>query len=56
MLALQGYNSSDDEGPVDTQVETSTNDKINSENSVALSMKICAAPDVVPTVCILFNF
>lgn len=59
MLALQGYKSSDDEDDPasdNSKVEVNNDNKlISNQNSIALSMKICAAPEVVPTVSI-FKF
>lgn len=70
MLALQGYGSSDEEDDKTSGIkenskesEVRTDDK--STNSIpfsstgssllSLGLKICSAPEVVPTVCLLFE-
>ena len=59
MLALQGYGSGsedeDQEKEVKSEVNLSPESSILDKNSVvSFGLQICAAPDVVPTVNIIF--
>lgn len=62
MLALQGYGSSDDHSSSDdetstekTSVEVKKHDVPLNKPITSLSLQICAAPDVVPSVSCPFS-
>ena len=51
MLALQQYNSSDDEqNEEDKEAKSASNVEASSEYSIISSLQVCAAPVVLPTV------
>lgn len=50
MLALQQYNSDDEQNEGDKEANSSPNNEVSRDYSIMSSLQICAAPVVLPTV------